>query len=93
MSSRRATLERSVTDLFPDGGDVKQASFWCGLRPMTPDGPPIIGPTRYSNLFVNTGHGTLGWTMACGSGKILADIMSGKAPDIDASELAMSRYG
>jgi D-amino-acid dehydrogenase len=90
--SRRATLERSVSDLFPDGGDVKQASFWCGLRPMTPDGPPIIGPTRYSNLFVNTGHGTLGWTMACGSGKVLADIISGKTPDIDASELAMSRY-
>ncbi len=90
--SRRATLERSVGDLFPDGGDVKQASFWCGLRPMTPDGPPIIGPTRYPNLFVNTGHGTLGWTMACGSGRVLADIISGKQPDIDARELGMSRY-
>ena len=59
---------------------------------MTPDGPPIIGPTRYANLFVNTGHGTLGWTMACGSGKVLADIMSGRTPDIDASELGMERY-
>ena len=71
---------------------MSDATFWCGLRPMTPDGPPIIGPTRYSNLFVNTGHGTLGWTMACGSGKVLADIMSGREPDIDASELGMSRY-
>jgi D-amino-acid dehydrogenase len=59
---------------------------------MTPDGPPIIGPTRYKNLFVNTGHGTLGWTMSCGSGKVLADIMSGRTPDIDASQLGMERY-
>ncbi|HEY6631084.1 MAG TPA: D-amino acid dehydrogenase [Rhizobiaceae bacterium] len=90
--SRRATLEHSVRDLFPEAGDPAKASFWCGLRPMTPDGPPIIGPTRYKNLFVNTGHGTLGWTMACGSGKVLADIMSGRTPDIDASQLGMERY-
>lgn len=90
--SRRATLEHSVSELFPDAGDASKASFWCGLRPMTPDGPPIIGQTRYTNLFVNTGHGTLGWTMACGSGKVLADIMSRRAPDIDASELSMERY-
>ena len=90
--SRRATLEHSVRDLFPDAGSTENATFWCGLRPMTPDGPPIIGPTRYKNLFVNTGHGTLGWTMACGSGKVLADIMSGRTPDIDASELGMERY-
>ncbi|MCX7303428.1 MAG: D-amino acid dehydrogenase [Hyphomicrobiales bacterium] len=90
--SRRATLEHSVTDLFPDAGDATKASFWCGLRPMTPDGPPIIGPTRYTNLFVNTGHGTLGWTMACGSAKVLADIMSGRSPDIDASQLGIERY-
>ena len=90
--SRRATLEHSVRDLFPDAGTTENATFWCGLRPMTPDGPPIIGPTRYKNLFVNTGHGTLGWTMACGSGKVLADIMSGRTPDIDASELGMERY-
>jgi len=90
--SRRATLEQSVRDMFPDAGDPAKASFWCGLRPMTPDGPPIIGPTRYKNLFVNTGHGTLGWTMACGSGKVLADIMSGRTPDIDVSQLGMERY-
>ncbi|CAN0477859.1 unnamed protein product, partial [Phaeothamnion confervicola] len=58
--SRRSTLAHSVGDLFPHGGDLGRASFWCGLRPMTPDGPPLIGATRYSNLFLNTGHGTLG---------------------------------
>ncbi len=91
--SRRDTLEHSVRDLFPDAGDPTAATFWCGLRPMTPDGPPIVGPTRYRNLFVNTGHGTLGWTMACGSAKVLADMMSGKAPDIDVSALGIGRYG
>ena len=85
--SRRATLEHSVGDLFPGGGDLSKATFWCGLRPMTPDGPPIIGKTKYPNLFLNTGHGTLGWTMACGSGKVLADIISGRTPDIDVSEI------
>jgi len=90
--ARRATLEHSVSDLFPNGGDVKAATFWSGLRPMTPDGPPIIGKTRYGNLFLNTGHGTLGWTMACGSGKVLADIISGRKPEIDAGELGIDRY-
>jgi D-amino-acid dehydrogenase len=91
--ARRATLEHSVGDLFPDGGDLSKASFWCGLRPMTPDGPPIIGGTRYSNLYLNTGHGTLGWTMACGSGRALADIMSGRKPEIDVGALGISGYG
>ena len=90
---RRATLEHSVGDLFPRGGDVSKATFWCGLRPMTPDGTPVIGPTKYRNLWLNTGHGTLGWTMACGSGRVLADMVSGKKPDIDTRELALSRYG
>jgi D-amino-acid dehydrogenase len=92
-ASRRATLEHSVGDLFPDGGDLSKASFWCGLRPMTPDGPPIIGATKYSNLYLNTGHGTLGWTMACGSGRVLADIISGRKPEIDVRGLAIGRYG
>lgn len=90
--SRRDTLEFSVSNLFPKGGSVKDATFWCGLRPMTPDGPPIIGKTRYDNLFLNTGHGTLGWTMACGSGRVLADIISGRKPEIDAAPLNLSRY-
>jgi D-amino-acid dehydrogenase len=90
--ARRATLDHSLTDLFPRGGDLTEANFWSGLRPMTPDGPPIIGATRYPNLHLNTGHGTLGWTMACGSGRVLADMLSGRKPDIDTSELSMSRY-
>ncbi len=92
-SARRATLEHSVTDLFPRGGDVAKAEFWTGLRPMTPDGTPIVGPTPYGNLFLNTGHGTLGWTMACGSGRLLADLMSGKRTEIDTEGLFMDRYG
>lgn len=90
--ARRATLDHSLTELFPRGGDLGKATFWSGLRPMTPDGPPVIGPTRYANLHLNTGHGTLGWTMACGSGRVLADMLSGRKPDIDASELAITRY-
>jgi D-amino-acid dehydrogenase len=89
---RRATLEKSLTDLFPRGGDVAKASFWTGLRPMTPDGTPVIGPTKLKNLFLNTGHGTLGWTMACGSGRLLTDLVSGYRPNIDYEDLALSRY-
>ena len=59
---------------------------------MTPDNPPVIGTTPYKNLFLNTGHGTLGWTMACGSGRVLADMLSGKKPEIDTSELTVARY-
>lgn len=90
--ARRATLDHSLTELFPRGGDLSKATFWSGLRPMTPDGPPVIGPTRYANLHLNTGHGTLGWTMSCGSGRVLADMLSGKRPDIDVSALTVDRY-
>lgn len=88
---RRATLEHSVTDLFP-GGDVSKADFWSGLRPMTPDGTPVIGATKVKGLFLNTGHGTLGWTMSCGSAKLISDLVSGRKPEIDATDLAVSRY-
>ncbi|MDB5934168.1 MAG: D-amino acid dehydrogenase [Massilia sp.] len=91
--ARRDTLEHSVSDLFPKGGDTSQAQFWCGLRPMTPDGTPVVGPTPFRNLFLNTGHGTLGWTMACGSGRVLADLVSGKQPEIGLEGLFMDRYG
>ena len=91
--ARRDTLEHSVGSLFPKGGSLKDATFWCGLRPMTPDGPPIIGQAGPKNLYLNTGHGTLGWTMACGSGRVLADLLSGKKPEIDVSALGLSRYG
>ncbi|MET2831948.1 D-amino acid dehydrogenase [Mesorhizobium shangrilense] len=90
--SRRRTLEHSVGDLFPGGGSMRDATFWCGLRPMTPDGPPLIGRTEFSNLYLNTGHGTLGWTMACGSAKVLADIISSRVPDINVRDLGPERY-
>jgi D-amino-acid dehydrogenase len=90
--ARRGTLEHVVTDLFPQGGDVSKASFWCGLRPMTPDGTPIVGTTPINNLLLATGHGTLGWTMAAGTGRVIADIVSNKKPDIDISGLTMARY-
>ena len=91
--SRRRTLEFVVTDLFPRGGDVKKAEFWCGLRPMTPDGTPIVGASSHNNLFLSTGHGTLGWTMAAGTGRVMADLISGRAPEIDMSGLGIERYG
>lgn len=90
--ARRATLDHSLTDLFPRGGDLSRATFWSGLRPMTPDGPPVIGATQYANLHLNTGHGTLGWTMSCGSGRVLADMLSGRKPEVDVSALTVERY-
>ncbi|MFP0655173.1 D-amino acid dehydrogenase [Acinetobacter baumannii] len=88
---RRATLQMVTQDLFP-GGDMEQASFWTGLRPMTPDSTPIIGATRFKNLFLNTGHGTLGWTMACGSGKLISDIVLNHKTDISTNGLSIQRY-
>ncbi|WP_413993474.1 D-amino acid dehydrogenase [Labrys okinawensis] len=90
---RRDTLTQSVTDLFGGAGNLEAATFWSGLRPMTPDGTPVIGNTRYKNLLLNTGHGTLGWTMACGSAQVIADTVSGRTPDIEVGDLALSRYG
>jgi len=89
---RRATLEMVVGDLFPGAGDASQASFWTGLRPMTPDGTPVIGSSCLHNLHLNTGHGTLGWTMACGSGQLLADLISGRKPAIRTEGLGIDRY-
>ncbi len=90
---RRATVEYVVSDLFPRGGDVGQSVFWTGLRPMTPDGTPCLGPTKYPNLYLNTGHGTLGWTQSCGSGRLLADLVTGNMPEIDTEGLFVQRYG
>jgi D-amino-acid dehydrogenase len=89
---RRATLEKVTRELFP-GGDLAQAQFWTGLRPMTPDGTPLVGPTPLRGLYLNTGHGTLGWTMACGSAQLLADQISGRQPAIRTEGLDMGRYG
>jgi D-amino-acid dehydrogenase len=90
---RRATLEKVINDLYPHGGDLSRATFWTGLRPATPDGTPVVGATRLDNLYLNTGHGTLGWTMACGSGRYLADLMTGRPPQISGEGLDISRYG
>ena len=90
--ARRRTLEHVVGDLFPGGGDAANASFWCGLRPMTPDGTPIVGATPVRGLFLATGHGTLGWTMAAGTGRVLADVISARAPQIDLAGLTLARY-
>jgi D-amino-acid dehydrogenase len=89
---RRATLEKVTRELFP-GGDLSQAEFWTGLRPMTPDGTPLVGATPLNGLFLNTGHGTLGWTMACGSAQLLADVISGRQPAIRTEGFDMGRYG
>jgi D-amino-acid dehydrogenase len=80
---RCEAIVRRVEQLFPGAGDTTQAQFWTGLRPATPSNVPLIGKTRIGNLFLNTGHGTLGWTHACGSGKSLADIVSGRVPEVD----------
>ncbi|TCO80875.1 D-amino-acid dehydrogenase [Plasticicumulans lactativorans] len=89
---RGNTVRHVVTDLFPRGGDVSRAELWTGLRPNTPDGTPIIGATPLKRLYLNTGHGTLGWTMSCGSARVISDIVTGAQPDIDTAGLGMDRY-
>jgi D-amino-acid dehydrogenase len=89
---RKATLQHSVEDLFGGAADQSKATFWSGLRPMTPDGTPILGASAIPNLWLNTGHGTLGWTMAAGSGRVLTDLISGKPADIKTDDLGYARY-
>ncbi|HEU0197287.1 MAG TPA: D-amino acid dehydrogenase [Nevskiaceae bacterium] len=89
---RRATLEMVVNDVFPGAGDTSKATFWTGLRPATPDGTPIIGATPFKNLYTNTGHGTLGWTMSAGSACYLAALMSGQTLPMDSEGLDVFRY-
>ena len=78
---RCAALVKRCFEWFPKAGRPERAQFWTGLRPATPSNLPLIGRSKYSNLFLNTGHGTLGWTLACGSGRALADIVSGRKPE------------
>jgi D-amino-acid dehydrogenase len=80
---RCAAITRRVRELFPDACDYSDPTYWAGLRPLTPSNVPYIGRTRYRNLYLNTGHGTLGWTMGCGSGRAIADIVSGRRPELD----------
>jgi D-amino-acid dehydrogenase len=87
------TLIKVGSDWFPNSANYNQASFWCGVRPMLPDGPPLLGATSARNVYVNIGHGSSGWAMAAGSGKVLADIISNRMPEIDMDGLTLSRYG
>jgi D-amino-acid dehydrogenase len=80
---RCEALAARTFELFPDAGDRDGIRYWTGLRPATPSNAPLIGRTRYRNLFLNTGHGTLGWTMACGSARALVDVVAGRKPDVD----------
>ena len=80
---RCEALIHRTRELFPEAAHYGEATFWTGLRPSTPSNVPIIGPTRFGNLYINTGHGTLGWTLACGSGRALAAIISGRKPAVD----------
>lgn len=86
---RCQAIIRRTEELFPGAGVVARAEYWTGLRPATPSNVPYIGKTRYSNLYLNTGHGTLGWTHACGSGQAIADIVSGRTPEVDFAFVGM----
>lgn len=91
-TNREDTLIMVLEQLFPGASDLSDAHFWTGLRPATPDGTPIVGKTNYKNLYTNTGHGTLGWTMSCGSARLLTDIISNRTPEIDYEDLNIFRY-
>lgn len=82
-TARCDAITRRTRELFPDACDYDNPTYWTGLRPLTPSNVPYIGKSRFSNLFLNTGHGTLGWTMGCGSGRAIADIVSGRQPELD----------
>lgn len=82
-TARCAAITRRTRELFPDACNYDDPVYWAGLRPLTPSNRPYIGKTRYSNLFLNTGHGTLGWTMGAGSGRAIADLISGRKPELD----------
>ncbi len=87
----RAVLDAGL-ELFPGIMEPSQAEFWAGLRPLTPDGVPVIGATKLENLYINSGHGTLGWTMGCGSGRVMAALVSGRDPDIDLTGFGPDRF-
>ena len=89
---RSQFILKSALALFPDCSSPEMAKFWSGLRPQTPDSVPVLGSTKIDNLYLNTGHSTLGWTMACGSGKVLADLISGRKLEVDLRGLELSRF-
>lgn len=87
------TLIAAGRDWFPGAASYRAAQLWCGVRPTLADGPPLLGATRQPNLYLNLGHGGAGWAMAAGSGKIVADLLSGHAADIDLDGLTLERHG
>jgi D-amino-acid dehydrogenase len=87
-----AGMLRVARDLFPDAAAYDKPSYWACLRPMTPDGPPILGPCRLANLFLNAGQGHMGWTMAAGCSRVVADLVAGRAPGLDIAGLTLDRY-
>jgi len=87
------TLVKVGSDWFPDAANYGKANFWSAAQPMLPDGAPLLGATPVPNVYINIGHGSTGWTMAAGSGKVVSDIVSGQAPDIDMDGLTLARYG
>lgn len=91
--AQRDMLLRVVREFIPRGMDEREVELWAGLRPMTPDGPPILGRTRWRGLFLNSGHGSNGWTQACGTSRVVADLVSGRVPAIDLEGLTGVRYG
>jgi D-amino-acid dehydrogenase len=96
LSVRRVRTELLSTltrRLFPRGFDYAAATSWAGLRPMTPDGPPILGATPLQGLYLNAGHGSNGWTQACGTGRLVADAVTGRPPEIDMDGLTVERFG
>jgi D-amino-acid dehydrogenase len=90
-TTRCESITRRTRELFPGACDYEHPTYWTGLRPLTPSNVPYIGKTRFSNLFLNTGHGTLGWTMGCGSGRAIADIVSGRRPEVNFAFAGMLR--
>ncbi len=92
-TTRCEAITRRTRELFPDACDYDSPVYWTGLRPLTPSNVPYIGTSKIANLFLNTGHGTLGWTMGCGSGRAIADIVSGRIPEVDFAFTGLPRQG
>jgi D-amino-acid dehydrogenase len=91
-TTRCEAITRRTRELFPDGCDYENPTYWTGLRPLTPSNVPYVGKTRFANLYLNTGHGTLGWTMGCGSGRAIAEIVAGRVPEIDFAFTGLPRW-
>jgi D-amino-acid dehydrogenase len=87
------TLVKVGDDWFPNAANYRTATFWCGPAASLPEGVPLIGTTKYGNVFVNAGHGSSAWALAAGSGKVLADVISDRRPEIDTDGLTLTRYG